>query len=515
MSWMTRDAVVHSIREWPGGIGPRVPTSVSPQWQGSEPSSSAPPEWPGSRLSWGFQCAWSEIVQRPSLLEFLELGADSGTVPEHREELRAAWVYFLSSLYSHIRESISKDLQMDRQTWDAAAVEFHFSLPDMVLLKPHWAALAKLKGIIREAGIGTEAGHCVILGLAEIEAVATAVLGGDGSEYLRTLLVKVGEGAVSLLEPSWEGQLYSRSRKPYNVTVLPGAVGDKELLARDIQPRLQNISSIAIVATGPTAQPCADALRNALDSNTPSAVPGGPRVLRVLPAGETYTAAVEGLLVRRQAWGTTERPLPVFRDSNIPCLFTRLSEPSNNLDVSRLMYTMTNTIVRFEVETVRPERPNLTQLQFDIFFTFDTRRAPGWVSTKAGERPSGLTRLCSVRSSIEGESFEAMPVKDKWYTLSSRTVYIVRFSLRLLAMEPSKQGPQFQLFVRDGASHEETRRETEVTWHAEPPHTIWPPGMVARQMDRRRAPPPEAGDCPPQLPPRKQRDQEAPTGSVE
>lgn len=486
---MAKDTAVHGIREWPGGTGPRVPTTVCPHG-------------PGSLPSWGFQCIGRELFQRLSLAEFLQLGVASGSAPKHFGEMRDAWVYFLSSLRRHIRESVSKELGTDRQAWAEMAVEFHFSLPDMIRLSPPWA-LARLKRIIRHAGFGTEAQHCAILGLTETEAVATTVLGEDASSGLDTLVVKVGEGNVSILESSWKALLYSRSQTPPGVVVLPCTTEAKEIFTRHIQPRLRKNVRVAIVGTGPTTGPCADALRSTLKSNSPFAW----RAPCVLPDSGGYGAAVEGLFTRRQAWKSTERRLPFFQDANIPCMFIQLSDPSNILDTSRLVYTMTNTVVRFEVPTVREQPPAPAPLQFDISY-LATERVQGWVSAKPATA-RGLTRLCTVRSSVDANSFEALGVKDKWYK-SSRTIHVVRFSLHLFAMEPSRVGPQFQVFVRKcGSKGGEVQREAEVTWHAEPPHVVWPSGVVAgRRRSHRQAPEPAGAgtsrhQTPPQPPPRK------------
>lgn len=459
------DSTSRVIIDWPGGTGPRVPTSIAYDSKDG--------------VSWGFECAENgESLKHLSLIELMRLGDETHDLVEHRAT-RAAWIDFLRHLHDHIRDFVSSDSGISRKTWADMTIEFHFTLPDRVLVaRPlsYERAVGKLKDVLRAAGIGTQGRNCAALSLSETEAIARSVFGNQTYGDDCTLLVKVGEVDISLVSPSTD--MISKALMAFvDVT---SATGSNEVFAGYIQPLLQRhptkYSTVAVIATGATADRCADELRRAVKSEKPSlsVVPSA------LPDSGPLGAAAEGLLIHRNAWARSRRNPIVSMNHDTPNLFIRVRDdtgvlkPTRGKYYSKLYPGIHTDDVAIDLTAVRG-RSGVTPLSFDVFFTscpLPGSRIPG--ATLADDKDHRYMKLCTIRSSVSAPSLQ------RGYSKSQST-HIVRSSLRLFAMEPFKAGPQFQFLVQDDESGKYVPQETEVTWDAEPPYMVWPPQTVVGQ----------------------------------
>lgn len=123
-----------------------------------------------------------------------------GYAPGHSKR-RPYSISFFRKLYDHIKRTIVSALGLEPTDWERLGVEFQLTSPD-VIDKGAAEWLYEYKNLLRKAGIGTGGlRHCAVIGPAETEAAATAVLQvlPAARSSPGNLMIKIGTTHVTIL----------------------------------------------------------------------------------------------------------------------------------------------------------------------------------------------------------------------------------------------------------------------------------------------------------------------------
>lgn len=237
---------------------------------------------------------------------------------------------FLRELYHHVKAIIMSGGGSRLSAWDEMAVEFHFTLPDLIRTAEPAAvesAMNAFKDILWNAGFCNGARHLAVLATTETEAVATAVISEEAKDDPSGLVIKVSESNIALAERCHPDD-------PRLVSITTSATTTlNDAFAAEIHERASRYAEVVVVETS------RDARRTSTDQVARALGPKGRRSLmrfnddRKHPGSGYSGAGPQGLIYRRNAWGSAGRLHLSFTGNTLPRLFIRLRDPSGTLDV--------------------------------------------------------------------------------------------------------------------------------------------------------------------------------------
>ena len=191
--------------------------------------------------------------------------------------------------------------------------------------------------------------------------------------------------------------------------------------------------------------------------------------------GDSTFAAIEGLLVHRNAWNS--RPGPRIGFNWVPslrvCATARAYNPwARFSDLSKVIRTdesktdlwlhpMAPITQHWQVSDHFYTRHHSKRFSLDLYYTLDSE----WCDTDLTK----LTKLCTVVWNLRPYAFQSRTWTRRWWGRAVKHGTL-EFTVQFCMLQPSNTGPRFELLV----PNQPAKPPESVQWHCEPPFAVWP-----------------------------------------